>query len=116
MGRAEGRQGGSSNPYRVLSLWWSNHHKFHREWNNAVNSFIMRSTIPWQRFVPRDNTTFAYNLADVNGTLHDVVEKLPHVATHDAPHLVLGRPNHGMVVVPRLPDLAKMVDQTRKHL
>ena len=24
--------------------------------------------------------------------------KLPHVATHDAPHLVLGRPNHGMVV------------------
>ena len=42
--------------------------------------------------------------------------KLPHVATRDAPHLVLGRPNHGMVVVPRLPDLAKMVDQTRKHL
>ena len=42
--------------------------------------------------------------------------ELPHVATHDAPHLVLGRPNHGMVVVPRLPDLAKMVDQTWKHL
>ena len=35
----------------------------------------MRSTIPWKRFVPRDNTTFAYNLADVNGTLHDVVER-----------------------------------------
>ena len=42
---------------------------------NAVNSFIMRSTTPWKRFVPRDNTTFPYNLADVNGTLHDVVER-----------------------------------------
>ena len=42
---------------------------------NAVHSFIMRSTSPWKRFVPRDNTTFAYNLADVNGTLHDVVER-----------------------------------------
>ena len=42
---------------------------------NAVNSFIMRSTIPWKRLVPRDNTTFAFNLADVNGTLHDVAER-----------------------------------------
>ena len=42
---------------------------------NAVNSFIMRSTIPWKRCVPRDNTTLAYNLADVNGTLHDVVDR-----------------------------------------
>ena len=30
--------------------------------------------------------------------------KLPHVATHDAPHLVLGRPNLGMVVMPRFPN------------
>ena len=42
---------------------------------NAVNSSIMRSTIAWKRFVPRDNTTFAYDLADVNGTLHDVLER-----------------------------------------
>ena len=30
---------------------------------NAFNSKIMRSTIPWNMFVPRDNTTLAYKLS-----------------------------------------------------
>ena len=42
---------------------------------NAVNSFITRSTSPWKKCGPRDNTTFAYNLADVNGILHYVAER-----------------------------------------
>ena len=29
---AEGRQDGSSNSYRVLSLQWNNHHELHRGW------------------------------------------------------------------------------------
>ena len=43
--------------------------------DNAVGSLVMCSTIPWKMVVPPDNTTLACNLADVNVTLHDVVEK-----------------------------------------
>ena len=42
---------------------------------NAVGSLVMCSTIPWNMVVPPDNTTLACNLADVNDTLHDVVER-----------------------------------------
>ena len=43
--------------------------------DNDVGSFVMCSTIPWKMVVLPDNTTLACNLADVNVTLHDVVER-----------------------------------------
>ena len=44
--------------------------------DNAVNSFVMLFEIPWNMYVPHDNTTLAYKLfADVDVALHDVVER-----------------------------------------
>ena len=43
--------------------------------DNAAGSFVTCSTIQWKMAVPRDNTTLAYNLADGNITLRDVVER-----------------------------------------
>ena len=48
---AEGKQDRSSNPYRVLSLWWSNLLDLIVEGANAVISFVMRSPIPWNMVV-----------------------------------------------------------------
>ena len=42
---AEGRQDRSSNRYRVLSLWRSNHHDLHRGCSHAVNSFVMHQSL-----------------------------------------------------------------------
>ena len=34
---------------------------------NAVNSFIMRSPVPWNMDVPSDGTTLAYKFCDEKG-------------------------------------------------
>ena len=57
---AEGNQCGSSHPYRVLSLWRSNHHDLHRERSRRRQFLVMRSPVPWHMAVPPDDTTVAY--------------------------------------------------------
>ena len=47
------RQDRFSNPYRVLSLWWSNHLDLHRGWSQRRQ--FLRSQIPWNMVVPPDN-------------------------------------------------------------
>ena len=43
--------------------------------DNAIGSFVMCSTVPWKMGMPPDNTTLAYNRADVNVDFHDAVER-----------------------------------------
>ena len=64
-----GKRDRSSDPRRIgaLALVFIVHGA------TAVGSFVMCSTIPWEMVVPTDNTTLAYNLANVNVTHHDVV-------------------------------------------
>ena len=47
------RQDRFSNPYRVLSLWWTNHLDLHRGWSQRRQ--FLRSQIPWNMVVPPDN-------------------------------------------------------------
>ena len=59
----------SSNPHRVPSHWWRHHLKNIVGGANAVNSLVMRSPIPWNTVVQRDNRC----------------EELPTQSTRDSP-------------------------------
>ena len=57
----EGSQGGSSNHTEYFYSGGATTMNFIVNGANAVNSFIMRSTIPWNMVAPNDNTTWRAN-------------------------------------------------------
>ena len=70
------KQDRPSNPHRVLSLWWSNHLDLRRGWRHlrrflchALTNLLEHGGATWQH----DKNVRIH--ADVNVTLHDVVER-----------------------------------------
>ena len=59
----------------MLSLQWSKHFELHRGWSQRrqLPRHVHENLL--EQVVLLDNTTLAYSLADVNVTLHDVVER-----------------------------------------
>ena len=58
-------------------LWRSNHHDLHRGCGHAVNSFVMRSTILWNMFVPPESTTLAYKFSRMSASHFGEVSWIP---------------------------------------
>ena len=69
----EERQDRSSNPHRIPSRWWSHHLDTVEDGANAVNSLVVRSSIPWIMAVQHD--VGGQVLADVNVVLRDAQER-----------------------------------------
>ena len=58
-----------------VSVRWSNHLDLIEDGASAVNSFVVRPTIPWNMFVALDNTTLTYQFLRVS-TSHFVGEEV----------------------------------------
>ena len=53
---------------------WSNHLDLIVDGTSAVNSFVIRSTPPWNMFVPLESTSWRTILAQINVALHVALE------------------------------------------